>query len=101
MGGKVIDRATEELHLVEHEIENKIDQALQTKDMEIGRLKHEVEQLREIIKEANARPKTQKLTQFGDLILYLLIVIIISFIMIGFKEPTAMYDTLMHCLYMH
>merc|ERR1711917_73322 len=87
----VIDPAKGELHLVEHEIGNKFDQALQTKDLKIERLKHEVEELREIIKEANARPKTQKLTHFGDLILYLLIVIIISFIMIGFKEPTAMY----------
>ena len=36
-----------------------------------------------MIAEAKANPKPQKLTQFGDLILYLLIVIIISFIMIG------------------
>ena len=53
------------------------------KDLEIDRLKHEVEELQEIIAEAKANPRPQKLTQFGDLILYLLIVIIISFIMIG------------------
>ena len=50
--------------------------------MEINRLKHEVEELRETIEEAKAQPN-RKLTQFGDLILYLLIVIIISFIIIG------------------
>ena len=58
--------------------------------MEINRLKNEIEELREIIKERNA--KKQRLTQFGDYVIYLLIVIILSLMIIGFKEPTAMYD---------
>ena len=51
------------------------------------RLKHEVEELRKIIKEAKTGFKQIKVpwyvTQFGDFILYLLIVSIISFIIIG------------------
>ena len=56
------------------------------------RLKHEIEELREIIKEAKTGFKKIKVpwyvTQFGDFILYLLIVSIISFIIIG---PTHMH----------
>ena len=82
------------------------------------RLKHELEELRAIIRDAKTGFKKIKVpwyvTQFGDFILYLLIVSIISFIIIGmaiipqiyvyifimfifskakkgFKEPTAMY----------
>ena len=59
--------------------------------MEINRLKNEVEELREI-KETKLNAKKQRLTQFDDFVIYLLIVIILSLIIIGFKEPTAMYD---------
>jgi len=97
---KIIDPAKEKLHLVE----NKFDQIRHTErhntkdvafDLEMERLKQEVEELRDIIKEAKTGFKKIKVpwyvTQFGDFILYLLIVSIISFIIIGFKEPTAMY----------
>jgi len=100
---KIIDKkntAKEKLHLVE----NRIDQIRHTErpntkdvafDLEMERLKQEVEELRDIIKEAKTGFKKIKVpwyvTQFGDFILYLLIVSIISFIIIGFKEPTAMY----------
>ena len=53
----------------------------------MDRLKREVEELRDIIKEAKTGFKKIKVpwyvTQFGDFILYLLIVSIISFIIIG------------------
>ena len=56
-------------------------------DLEMDRLKREVEELRDIIKEAKTGFKKIKVpwyvTQFGDFILYLLIVSIISFIIIG------------------
>lgn len=56
-------------------------------DLEMERLKQEVEELRDIIKEAKTGFKKIKVpwyvTQFGDFILYLLIVSIISFIIIG------------------
>ena len=56
------------------------------------RLKQEVEELRDIIKEAKTGFKKIKVpwyvTQFGDFILYLLIVSIISFIIIGPPHKT-------------
>ena len=56
-------------------------------DLELERLKHEVKELREIIRDAKTGFKQIKVpwyvTQFGDFILYLLIVSIISSIIIG------------------
>lgn len=69
--------------------------------MEIDRLKHEVEELQEIIAEAKADPKPQKLTQFGDLILYLLIVIIISFIMIGLALINVLLCFINSCAFIY
>ena len=71
------------------------------KDLEIDRLKHEVEELQEIIAEAKADPKPQKLTQFGDLILYLLIVIIISFIMIGLALINVLLCFINSCAFIY
>ena len=66
-------------------------------DLEMERLKQEVEELRDIIKEAKTGFKKIKVpwyvTQFGDFILYLLIVSIISFIIIGPAYITSLYHT--------
>jgi len=94
----VIDPAKRRLTIIEHQINNHArnpNTQTENVNLDMMKLKKEVEELREIIKEAKVGFKQIKIpwyvTQFGDFILYLTLVSLVSFIIIEFKEPSAMY----------